>query len=96
MSDNREAYINKIKAKLDEWNAEIDTLEAKYRRKEADVRASYQARIDELKEKRGSAAQELERLQAAGKHAWEDLKDGMERAAKALGEAIHAAKSKFK
>jgi hypothetical protein len=96
MSETRNAYVNKIKAKLDEWNAEIDKLEIKSRKKELEMRAAYEERISDLKEKRKSAGQELEKLQAAGKDAWEDLKAGVENAAKSLSDAIQSAKSKFK
>ena len=95
MSETRNAYVNKIKAKLDEWNAEIDKLEAKSRKKEAETRVAYQERIDDLKEKRRSAGKELEKLQSAGKDAWEDLKKGVEGASKALSDALQSAKSKF-
>ena len=54
MSESRDFYVKKIKAKLDEWNAEIDRLEAISRQKGADMQASYQNRFKELKEKRQS------------------------------------------
>ena len=33
MGANRDAYVNKLRAKLDEWNADIDKLEAQARRR---------------------------------------------------------------
>ena len=29
MSETKDAYVQKLKAKIDEWNADIDTLTAK-------------------------------------------------------------------
>ena len=40
MTTTRDAYVQKVKAKLDEWNAEIDRLEAQARQKEADAQTS--------------------------------------------------------
>lgn len=96
MSENRDVYVKKIKAKLDEWNAEIDRLEAISRQKGADMQAAYQNRLEELKEKRQSTRMKLEKLQSAGENAWQDLKEGVESAAQSLGEALKAAQSRFK
>ena len=49
MSDTRDAYVEKMKAKLDEWNADIAKLEAQAKQKEADARVSYQDQIETLK-----------------------------------------------
>ena len=85
MSPSRDAFVQKMKAKLDEWNAQIDKLEAQSRRKSAEVQADYQQRIDDLKDKRQEARQKIDKLQDAGESAWEDLKSGVELAAGALG-----------
>ena len=45
----RDAYVEKMKAKLDEWNAEIDRLEAKARGAEADARLRYNKQIESLR-----------------------------------------------
>ena len=95
MSETRDAFVNKMKSKLDEWNAEIDKLEAQSRQKEADVKANYQQRIAELKSKRQEARQQLEELQNAGESAWEDLKSGVELAVVAMGDALKSARDRF-
>ncbi len=95
MSQSRDIFVKKMKAKLDEWNAEIDKLEAQSRQKGADVQADYQERIAELKSKRQDARQKLDKLQNAGESAWEDLKSGVELAAGALGDALKSARSRF-
>ena len=58
MSD-RTAYIKKMKAKLDEWNADIAKLEAKADGAEADMKIKYNEKIDALKEQREEAAAKL-------------------------------------
>lgn len=95
MSESRDAFVKKMQAKLDEWNAEIDKLEAQSRQKEADLQQDYQRRIAELKTQRQEARQKLEKLQNAGESAWEDLKSGVELAAGALGDALKSARARF-
>ena len=40
--NERDAYVEKMKAKLDEWNAELDRLSAKMSAAEADANLEYQ------------------------------------------------------
>lgn len=95
MSDTREVYVEKMKAKLDEWNAEIDKLETKSRQKEADAREAYEKQIESIKEKRQATRENLDQIREAGENAWQDLKAGFENAAASLGEAIRSAQSRF-
>jgi len=39
---DRDAYIEKMKAKIDEWNAEISKQEAKARAAQADMKLKYE------------------------------------------------------
>ena len=96
MSDNRDAYVEKMKAKLDEWNAEIDKLEAKARQAEADARIGYHKQIDTLKEKRTNLSKRFDDLRQSGESAWKDMKSGVELAANSLSEALRSAQSRFK
>lgn len=93
---NREEYIRKMKAKLEEWNAEINTLNARAEKVTANVRNEYHEQITSLKTKQAAARQRIEELQQAGETAWEDLKSGVELAWTAMGEAIDSARSRFR
>ena len=93
---SRDEYIRKMQAKLEEWNAEIDTLIAKAGEVSADVTKEYHEQIDTLKVKQAVARQKIEELKQAGESAWVDLKSGIEQAWSAMGEAIDSAKSRFK
>ena len=95
MTTTRDAYVQKIKAKLDEWNAEIDRLEAQARQKEADAQTRLQEQIDQVKAKRRAAEEKLDDVRQAGGDAWEDLKSGVELAAEAVGDALRSARSRF-
>lgn len=93
---SRDEYVRKMQAKLEEWNAEIDTLSAKAGEVTADLKKEYSEQIDILKAKQAVARQKIEELQQAGESAWVDLKSGMELAWTAMGEAIDSARSRFK
>jgi peptidoglycan hydrolase CwlO-like protein len=93
--DNKEAYINKMKAQLNEWDAEIDKLKAKYEKVSADTALEYQKQIDDLKSKRAAAENKITELKESSGDAWEELKSGIENAWTSLGEAIKSARSKF-
>ncbi|MDX9818016.1 MAG: hypothetical protein RBT16_03835, partial [Desulfococcus multivorans] len=61
----KDAYIQKLHAKLDEWNAEIDKLKAKLDAAKAEKRVEYQEHIDNIKEKRKNVETKLDVLRSA-------------------------------
>ncbi|MCF8129709.1 MAG: hypothetical protein K9N10_14465 [Deltaproteobacteria bacterium] len=91
----KDAYVKKLHAKLDEWNAQIDKMKAKADQAEADSRIEYNKRIAELQEKRNETKEKLETLREAGEGAWEDLKSGVQLAVESMEEALASAKSRF-
>ena len=95
MSETRDAYVKKIQAKLAEWNAEIDKLEAKIDQADAEGRAALQKQIEMLRAKRGETEEKLEQVKQAGGEAWKDVKVGLEVSARAMGEAVKSAVSRF-
>lgn len=94
--ENRETYIDKMSAKLKEWDAEIQKLEAKSDTVKADVKAKYHNEIDSLRKKKDEAHEKLDEIQNASKDAWEDFKDGLDSAWDSLGFAVKSAISRFK
>ena len=94
--NNRDEYIHKMQAKLEEWNAEIDTLTAKAGELTTDIKNEYREQIELLKVKQANARQKIEELQHSGEGAWGDLKTGFELAWASMEEAIDSARSRFK
>lgn len=92
----RDEYIRKMHAKLEEWNADIDTLATRANEASADIRGEYNEQIQSLKAKQAVARQKIEELQKCGESAWKDLKAGIDLAWSAIGEAVDSAKSRFK
>jgi len=94
--DKRDAYLEKAKAQLDEWNAELDSLEAKARGATADAKIKYDEEITAIRQRRDEAKRKFAEIQSASEDAWEQLKEGAEAAWNSLKEAVTKAKSQFK
>ena len=95
MSAKRDAYVQKLKAQLDEWNADIDQLAAKAAQAEAGIKIEYQNQLNELRGKRDDVRGKLSAIQQAGEGAWEDLKEGLENSWEILKMSFNKAKTEF-
>lgn len=95
MSNTRDDYVKKLKAKLDEWNAEISVLEARADQVKAEARVQYQKQLEETKKQRDELKQKLDQVGQAGGEAWQELKSGLDLAWDALTDAVKSAKSRF-
>lgn len=95
MTEKRDAYVQKLKARLDEWNAEIDRLAAKADQAEAESRIEYENRMEDLRAKRKDVEDKMTELQQAGESAWKDLKQGLENSWEILKRSFARAKSEF-
>ena len=93
---NRDAYVEKYKAKLDEWNAEIAKLEAKAEQAGADAKVQYQQEVDKLNARLKEARKNMEEIQAANEAAFKDLKSGAEKMWKSFEDSIQKAWSRYK
>ena len=96
MVDTKEAYLEKLKAKLDEWNAEIDKLKAKAAQSKADAKIEIEKRVGDLETQRQAVENKIQQLVQASGPAWEDLKGGVQSAWNKLDEAVRSATEKFK
>jgi septal ring factor EnvC (AmiA/AmiB activator) len=85
----RDEYVAKMKHQLDEWNAEIDSLEAKVRQAKEDAKAKYREQVKESETK-------LETLKAATEESWETLKREVEHSWESLKSAVNQFKAHFK
>lgn len=93
---NKEAYIQKLHAKIDEWNADIDKLKAKADQVEADAKIEYQKQIETLKTKSNEIERKVTEISRSSEDAWQDLKAGIDLAREAMNQAIRSATSRFK
>ena len=77
---DRQAYIDKLKAQLDQWNAEIRKFEAKAREAQADQRIRRDEAVEDMHQRRDEAQKMLKRVQEASAASWEDLRTGFDAA----------------
>jgi len=91
----KKAYEQKIRAQLDEWQAEVDKFRAKAADAEADAQIAYYRRIDDLRAAQNQAEERLAELKNSSDDAWDDLKTGVETATRSLSEAMTTARSRF-
>lgn len=75
---NREEYIEKLNAKLKQWDARIEKLEADARSAKASAKIELNDKLDDLRNRRDGARERLEQMRAANAAAFEELKKGFE------------------
>lgn len=92
----RDDYVRELKARLGEWNAKLDELEARALRAGGEARIEYESQSRSLHRKRDAARERVEGLQEAADDAWQGLKEGVERARADLETGIERATSAFK
>jgi uncharacterized coiled-coil DUF342 family protein len=95
MTEKRDAYVQKMKARIDEWNAEIDKLAAKADQAGAEAKTAYYQQVEDLRAKRKELEDKIALLQGAGEGAWEDLKEGLENSWEILKTSFSRAKAGF-
>jgi small-conductance mechanosensitive channel len=91
----RDDYLDEFKAKLDEWNAEIDKLESSAHQTQADAKTQYDQQLDTLREMRDDAQTKFSEMQNTTAEAWDVMVKGTEKAWQAWGSAFENARSKF-
>lgn len=91
----KDDYVEKLKAQLDEWSAEIDVLDARLHQVDADLRIKYGEQVDNLRLKRDDAKLKLLELQGSAGDAWQELKKGSDEAWEVIKHAVSEARKKF-
>lgn len=91
----KDEYVEKLKAQLDDWSADIDTLEARLRKADAEFRIKYDDQLTVLKSKRDEAKVKLTEIQESAGDAWQELKKGSDEAWIIIKKAVAEASKKF-
>jgi hypothetical protein len=92
----RDEYVAKMKRQLDEWSAEMDTLEAQAHKTKEDNKVKYQEHLSALRAKRQEGEKRLEAIKSATEDSWEQLKAETENVWAAFKDSVHAFKAHFK
>lgn len=91
----KDEYLEKLKAQLDVWSADIDVLEAKARRAEAELRIKCEEQVELLKLRREEAKSRFAEIKGSAGEAWLELKKGGDEAWESLRRAFEEARKKF-
>jgi hypothetical protein len=73
--DNKQAYVEKIDAQLNEWKARIDQLKAKGQNAKADATIDYNDAARKLQDQIEALSQKKKELQDAAADKWEQVRD---------------------
>ena len=88
---NRDEYVQKLKAQIDEWNAQM----ARWTSASEEVKNKYLQQLDEVQVRRDEAIAEMKRLQSASADAWTQMMKGAETAFKNMQDAFENARKGF-
>lgn len=88
-------YREKFKAQIDEWEAELDVLKAKARKKAVDFKIEHQKEINELEKRIEKGKVKLRELSEKGEEAWESMRKNLEETFDSLSERFNEFRSKF-
>lgn len=92
---NRDEYVEKLKAQIDLWNADMAKLEAHARQGQANLKTEYAAQLEQFRKRRDDAMSEMRRIQGASLDAWRELARGADEALKNMQEAFDRARASF-
>ena len=91
----RNEYLDKIKAQLEEWEYDINRLEARLDDAQDEAKVKLDKTINDLKARQKDMQGRLKQLESSAEEAWTDVKDGLELAWDSLKLGFLAAKSEF-
>ena len=92
---SRDEYVNKLKAQIDKWNAEMAKWQAQAQNASKEHTERYAKQLEQFRGKRDEAMAELRRLQQASTEAWTEMMKGAENAMKSWQEAFEKARRNF-
>lgn len=93
--NEKDLYQQKLKAQLNEWQADIDKLKAKMAGASVGAKMELSQHINMLEGKIDEGNSKLVELDQATDDSWETLKDGFEEAWESISAAFKEAYKKF-
>lgn len=91
----KQAYVQNVQTRLNQWDAEVEKLMIRADQAEADARQKYEEQIDDIRQRQADAQAQLDDMRKASEDAWEDMKQGVEDAWGRLEKAVKDASSRF-
>jgi len=94
--DNRDEYVEKLKAQLDQWNSQLAAWEAAARDATAEARIELEKQMGIMKSRADDLVFRMELLKGASADAWQEIARGADEARKAMQDAFEKARSHLK
>lgn len=91
----RDEYVAKMKRQLDEWNADIEKLEARLAEVTGPAREKLEPYLAKARAGRDEAVRKLAELKASGEESWDKLENEAEHIWKTLRQSINYFKSQL-
>ena len=92
---NRDEYVTKMKAQLDEWNAELAKLEVKLADANDATKERLAPYLENVRDARDAAAKKLGELKDSGEASWDSLQGEVEHVWKTFKQSVNYFKSQL-
>ena len=93
---NRDEYVEKLKAQLDQWNSQMATWEAATREATAEAKTELEKQVGIMRSRADDLVFRMELLKGASADAWQEIARGADEARKAMQDAFEKARFHFK
>lgn len=92
----RDEYVERMKQQLEEWNEDLDGLEARLSEMTEPVRSTLEPQVAKARKGYADARQKLREIRDAGEESWEEMTDDVEHVWKTLRQSINYFRSQLK
>lgn len=93
--EQKTLYMEKIENRMEHYSQKLDELETKLDMMHEQAKADLAVEMEKLQQKKRDVAEKVKELQSASGEAFDDLKDGMDRAMEEMDKAYDKALSRF-
>ncbi|MBK0398467.1 hypothetical protein H0I76_04645 [Limibaculum sp. M0105] len=94
--ETRDQYVERLKQKIDEWNAQITEFDHKMKEASLDAQRQYAAALDEMKEQCAEAEKKMREVANTEREKWEQRRAQFETAWQDIADGFQQAWSRFK
>ena len=94
--NNRDDYVEKLKAQLDLWNAQLSAWQSAARGATAEAQTELEKQVGIVKSRLDDMMFRMELMKGASADAWQEVARGADDARKAMQDALDKARSHFK
>ena len=93
---NRDEYVEKLKAQLDQWTAQLATCESAAREATSEAKMELEKQIGIMRSRLDDMVFRVELLKGASTDAWQEIARGADEARKTMQDAFEKARCHFK